>query len=1421
MSDPLTVWQPRADAAADAERRAQRKQADTREAPGVLDTITAAFRAMRADTTGANEGYQVDAYRPIINALIELQPGAQFTRYVNPSTGTVSPQSVWRDVVAMRAKGHFPDLPATWEEFEQQWRAQKRTEIEGFEDVSSRGNPAAAFVGGLGGAMTDPLNLYSLPLGGFGATLGRRMLYEGLVNAGIETSQQPTIQRQREGLGRRDLTLDEAAANIGFGFAGGAALRGAIDLAPGAARATNEKLVQPLRRALDPDASDREIARAFEQMVPQHLRTPEQEAALFIINRAAHIEDANPFVRTIDGMDAHLAKVKAALDALEEGRIATPAEIAVAGTSVAPRPSMESVPDIAVRAGQRGVDFASVKAAIRGPESGGNDAATNRAGSSASGRYQFIEETFIGLYAREYGVPRAAAQQAWRSNRFDVNVQERLMDRFLADNTAALERAGIPVDTGNLYLAHFAGVGKAIELIRAPRDAPVAGYFSAKAIAQNRPYLGGGKTVGEAIDIIRAKVGDPAQVTPHPITPDLDTPPLDDARLGAERPTVMLNDRPIGTATFRASEIDVDADLMQFKSGGDEFGVTDRLRGVEEWDGYQAGYVTVWEAVDGRRLIADGHQRLGLAKRIGAQSGEDIRLNAFVMREADGITAADARRITALRNVAEGSGSKVDAAKVFRDLEPEMIEQAMRRMAKGQEFIRDASGLSRLEGRAFGAVVNEVIPENYGAAIGQLVDDPDLHMGMVEILNDTQPANRRQAEAIIRQALDAGFVRETQDSLFGSESLMTGLFAHRARLLDRALSELKRLKGAFGVAVRNADALDAAGNKIDVKGSAAEIEANALALALVNRLALRKGNAVNELLTRAAERIAAGEKPAIVLRDFIAEIRKLDLDDIARAADGIDGRGAGDGADTGRAAIADEIGDDGPGLFGEPELTPRAIDEARMDRPRSDHSDLPPDPDPRFAEPDSAGIKATADSVWHDIKAGEQPLADQVRAALADYGFQARGDELSMRIEGFAEEGTVSSGARVVTLRLDQQGRYLERLDGFGKVERDVDLRQFDDPQAAIEAVLGRSLPEQGGAAPTITTRADGQADSSMPRQPTLDRLTPEAGADDMFAAMRDLPDTDISQEMLAAARSRLWGEAEAEGRLDDVIARFDEARDRWDAQFEQSRAAEGEARMAQMREEQAAFADAIAERVNAGLDILRLPNPVRKQIAEYGPGTVRARNGQLEVVQGRNWVGVPGTELPAIARSMGIRIDDAAPTAAPRVLTTGERAGDFIEFYGDEARALADALDIAVASRGGREMAGVPIHSYEQYRVQAAERGVTMPKLGDDMRPDAAPTITTRADGQADFAAPTGEQTRIALERQTEGGIRPKGEQRAPGEDGGLFDTRDTTGNVFDVAADQPKFDLGDGKGARTASDIRAEIDQDISGLKAMRDCL
>ena len=83
-------------------------------------------------------------------------------------------------------------------------------------------------------------------------------------------------------------------------------------------------------------------------------------------------------------------------------------------------------------------------------------------------------------------------------------------------------------------------------------------------------------------------------------------------------------------------------------------------------------------------------------------------------------------------------------------------------------------------------------------------------------------------------------------------------------------------------------------------------------------------------------------------------------------------------------------------------------------------------------------------------------IADTIAATLRADGWQERVGEFSKRIAGQAMPGTICpDGARIVALRIDQGGRWLERIDAWGKVERYCDLREFQGrPRSAIASVM-------------------------------------------------------------------------------------------------------------------------------------------------------------------------------------------------------------------------------------------------------------------------------------------------------------------------------------------------------------------------------
>jgi hypothetical protein len=145
-----------------------------------------------------------------------------------------------------------------------------------------------------------------------------------------------------------------------------------------------------------------------------------------------------------------------------------------------------------------------LKAHIRRTESSGNDNAQNTR-SSASGRYQFTDSTFNAYYRKVYGSEPTAAV------RNDPEVQERLMDALTKDNEAALKKAGITPTAGHLYLAHFAGVQGAINLLRNPQGS-AATILGTKA-AQANPTVIPGKTSAELVAWADGKMNSPSSPT--------------------------------------------------------------------------------------------------------------------------------------------------------------------------------------------------------------------------------------------------------------------------------------------------------------------------------------------------------------------------------------------------------------------------------------------------------------------------------------------------------------------------------------------------------------------------------------------------------------------------------------------------------------------------------------------------------------------------------------------------------------------------------------------------------------------------------------------------------------------------------------------------------------------------------------------
>lgn len=340
---------------------------------------------------------------------------------------------------------------------------------------------------------------------------------------------------------------------------------------------------------------------------------------------------------------------------------------------------------------------------------------------------------------------------------------------------------------------------------------------------------------------------------------------------------------------FSPDELQVDPDLFQYKSGGDEFGVTEALQGISTWDQVRAGTALVYEFADGRKYIADGHQRLGLAKRIAAQDpSQKPMLHAYVLREVDGITPSEARVIASLKNIVEGTGSAIDAAKVLR-VSPDKIDQM--NLPPTSALVRQAKDLVNLSDDVFMAVVNGVVSPNHAAVIGRLVpEDADMQQAAMSVLAKADPANEFQAEAMVRQVRAAGYERVVQDGLFGEESFAESFVIERAKILDQAQKQIRRDKAAFQNLVSNANRLEQEGNVLQKTNNERRVTNEAQTLAVLQALANARGP-LSDALNAAARQARESGGYAEPTRGFLDAVRRAaDEGDFDRLTAGDVGR---------------------------------------------------------------------------------------------------------------------------------------------------------------------------------------------------------------------------------------------------------------------------------------------------------------------------------------------------------------------------------------------------------------------------------------------------------------------------------------------------------------------------------------------------
>lgn len=414
---------------------------------------------------------------------------------------------------------------------------------------------------------------------------------------------------------------------------------------------------------------------------------------------------------------------------------------------------------------------AGLKAKIRGPESNGDDNATNGMGSSASGRYQFVEGTFKTLYKRVYGASSSAARDAWASKRFDPAIQEKLMDALIADNEATLTGARLPITDGNMYVMHVLGSGDGPSFLKAPANTPVADILSAQIVRQNPTYFGGGKTVGQAYARVTSAVGggadggavDPIADDPTYTSPGRELSPLEQYLQGPRTAPAV----PVMTGGLAWTQQERNS-LLELRRTFTETAIAD------------------WHKKSGERRSENAH---GMMMRLFGQGAAITSQDITDAAERGDIDEPDAITLyRMLRDDAAQKRAEVDRAETYADRQRERTEadavdaltaDIMAPVYTGKRTPEQARAmmLSRLK-QVPAAVARRALAEmspalnaleNVGEQTPQArdtlehMDDQDRKAFMSSALQGMGPVRQRKAAAEAGNMMDQAIQRTQRD----------------------------------------------------------------------------------------------------------------------------------------------------------------------------------------------------------------------------------------------------------------------------------------------------------------------------------------------------------------------------------------------------------------------------------------------------------------------------------------------------------------------------------------------------------------------------------------------------------------------------------------------------------------------------------
>lgn len=315
--------------------------------------------------------------------------------------------------------------------------------------------------------------------------------------------------------------------------------------------------------------------------------------------------------------------------------------------------------------------------------------------------------------------------------------------------------------------------------------------------------------------------------------------------------------------------VEVDAERFQYKIGASASGEVGSLSGVQKWDPNLAGVISVWkDPADGKTYVVNGHNRLALAKRLGADE--------VTVRYLDAKDAKEARAIGAMQNIAEGAGKETDAAKFFRDSGITTEEEVKARglPLKSGKAARGLA-LSKLPDEMFNDVIQGNLKIGRAAIIGGSGLDQDKQREVYKVLKKNKNMADGTIQEYVEQLAVSQRMSQTEINLFGTSKVDVDTGLARADItnsLKRSLSKETRLLSSVSRSTKAVDLLEQkGGNTINVEQSQRQAQESGSLLATFDQLKNVSGP-VASALDRGAARIVNGESRDKVLQELREEV---------------------------------------------------------------------------------------------------------------------------------------------------------------------------------------------------------------------------------------------------------------------------------------------------------------------------------------------------------------------------------------------------------------------------------------------------------------------------------------------------------------------------------------------------------------------